>query len=100
MRWASMPPHCVGRLAKAVAYGVPVLAGDLLAATPNVPLASFSTENEVQGHCPGGLVVWLDPASKTYYFRGQQRYGANQKGVYVCRDEAKSAGMKETRSSQ
>lgn len=67
---------------------------------PTAPLASFPTEKEAQEHCQGGLVVWLDVPSKVYYYRGQQRYGATAGGAYVCRDEAKSAGMRATRSPQ
>ena len=78
----------------ALALAVPLQAATPGAATCAEPLASFSTEKEAQEHCPGGLVVWLDATNRVYYFRGQQRYGSTSNGAYVCRDEAKNAGMR------
>ena len=71
-----------------------------LGLSATAPVANFPTEKEAEQHCPGDLVVWLDLPSKVYHYRGQQRYGATASGVYVCRDEAKRAGMRATRSAQ
>jgi hypothetical protein len=71
-----------------------------LSAPPTAPVANSPTEKEAEQHCPGDLVVWLDLPSKVYHCRGQQRYGATASGVYVCRDEAKRAGMRATRGAQ
>jgi hypothetical protein len=86
---------------------VPVLAllvalwpRPILAASSAAPAESFATEKEAEQHCPGDLVVWLDAASRIYYFRGQQRYGATKGGAYVCRNEAKGAGMRAAPGSQ
>ena len=95
-----MPPLLVGWLSPAVAPMLAALTSLAVTARAAEPLSSFSTEKEAQGHCPGGLVVWLDRATKVYYFRGQQKYGSTQSGGYVCRDEAKRTGIKESRSSQ
>ena len=72
----------------------------VLAASSAAPPESFATEKEAEQHCPGDLVVWLDPPSRIYYFRGQQRYGATKSGAYVCRNEAKGAGMRAAPGSQ
>jgi hypothetical protein len=69
-------------------------------AAPKAPLVNFPTEREAQEHCPNDMVVWLDPPTKTYYYRGQARYGSTKGGAFVCRDEANHAGMRQARSSQ
>ena len=71
-----------------------------LTAATAAPLANFPTQKEAEQHCPGDLVVWLDLPSRTYYFRGQQRYGSTKGGAYVCRDEAKGGGMRAAPGSQ
>ena len=97
-----MPLTFTGLLSTALAATLQLLPELAVAAAPVEPIASFQTEKEAQERCPGGLVVWLDLATnnKIYYYRGQQTYGATKKGAYVCRDEAKSAGMRASRSSQ
>ena len=72
----------------------------ILAAAAAAPPENFPTQKEAEQHCPGDLVVWLDPASRIYYYRGQQRYGATKGGAYVCRDEAKGGGMRAAPGSQ
>jgi hypothetical protein len=102
-----------GRFAMSVAFGPLVLAlapamalSSLLwprlivAASPASPPASFATEKEAEQHCSGDLAVWLDLLSRTYYYRGQQRYGATKGGAYVCRNEAKGAGMRAAPGTQ
>jgi len=86
----------INRLVPAVALGALLWPAFSVAAA----MADFPTEKEAEQHCPGDLVVWLDLPSKVYHYRGQQRYGATASGVYVCRDEAKRAGMRATRSAQ
>jgi hypothetical protein len=63
------------------------------------PLANFPTAQEAQQNCPDDLVVWLDLPTRTYHYRGQRWYGATKNGAYVCRNEAKKAGMRATRSA-
>jgi hypothetical protein len=72
----------------------------IVAASPAAPPASFATEKEAEQHCSGDLAVWLDLLSRTYYYRGQQRYGATKGGAYVCRNEAKGAGMRAAPGTQ
>jgi hypothetical protein len=79
----------------------PRLVAAASAAPPaNFPVASFPTEKEAEQHCAGDLVVWLDLPSRTYYFRGQQRYGSTNAGAYVCRNEAKGAKMRAAPGTQ
>ena len=72
----------------------------VLAAASAAPPASYATEKEAEQRCSGDLVVWLDPPSRIYDFRGQQRYGATKSGTYVCWNEAKDAGMRAAPGSQ
>ena len=83
-----------GPLVPALALVVVLWPRLAVAASSAAPPDSFATEKEAEQHCPGDLVVWLDTASRIYYFRGQQRYGATKGGAYVCRNEAKGAGMR------
>jgi hypothetical protein len=63
------------------------LPGFAVAASPATPLANFPTAQEAQQHCPDDLVVWLDPATRTYHYRGQRWYGSTKNGAYVCRND-------------
>ena len=94
-----------GSLIPALAFTVLLWPRLVITASPaapatNFPAASFATEKEAEQHCPGDLVVWLDRPSRTYYYRGQQRYGATKDGAYVCRNEAKAAKMRAAPGSQ
>ena len=89
-----------GPLVPALALVVVLWPRLILAASTVPPPENFATEKEAEQHCPGDLVVWLDAASRIYYFRGQQRYGATKGGAYICRNEAKGAGMRAAPGSQ
>jgi hypothetical protein len=65
-----------------------------VAAPPTTPPTNFATEKEADQHCPTDIVVWLDLSTRSYYYRGRQRYGATKNGAYVCREEAKSARLR------
>ena len=56
-------------------------------------LTAFRTEEQAQTHCPKDIVVWLDPQSELYYFKGHGSYGRSNAGRYACRTEADAAGM-------
>ena len=56
-------------------------------------LTAFRTEEQAQTHCPKDTVVWLDPQSGVYYFKGHGSYGRSNAGRYACRAEADAAGM-------
>jgi hypothetical protein len=70
-----------------------------VAADPKASLANFPTAQEAQQHCPDDLIVWLDLPTRTYHYRGQHWYGSTKNGAYVCRNEAKKAAMRATRSA-
>ena len=90
----------VPALAPALVLAVVLWPRLIVAASPAAPPASFATEKEAEQHCTGDLVVWLDLPHRTYYYRGQQRYGATPGGGYVCRNETKGAGMRAAPGSQ
>jgi hypothetical protein len=60
----------------------------------------FPSEAEAERRCPGDLVVWVDPATHTYHFRGQRWYGSTEKGGYACRKEAEAQGYHRNRSGK
>src|ERR1700747_2029604 len=51
-------------------------------------LTAFPPEEQAQTHCPKDRVVWLDPQSGLYYFKGHGSYGRSNAGRYACRAEA------------
>ena len=89
-----------GPLVPALAFTALLWPRLVMAASPAAPPASFPTEKEAEQHCQGDLAVWLDLPSRTYYYRGQQRYGATKDGAYVCRNEAKAAKMRAAPGTQ
>lgn len=70
------------------------------AGSPIMPLATFQTERAAQDNCPNGIVIWVDPPSRTYYYRGQDRYGSTKGGAFACRDEANRAGLRKARGTR
>ena len=56
-------------------------------------LTAFRTEEQAQTQCPKDVVVWLDPQSGLYYFKGHGSYGRSNASRYACRAEADAAGM-------
>ena len=70
------------------------------AASPIVPLATFQTERGAQDNCPNDIVVWVDPPSRTYYYRGQDRYASTKDGAFICRDDANRAGLRKARGGR
>jgi len=83
----------VGSLVAAVALIALLRPCPVVAASPTTPPA-FATEKEAEHHCPADIVVWLDLPARAYYYRGRKHYGATKSGAYVCREEAKSAGIR------
>jgi hypothetical protein len=70
------------------------------AASPVAPLATFQTQRAAQDNCPNGIVIWVDPPSRTYYYPGQNRYGSTKGGAFACRDDANRAGLRKARGSR
>lgn len=59
-----------------------------------LPLTIFRYQDQAQRHCPSDTVVWLDFGKRTYYSKGQRKYGWGSNGSYVCRNEARSGGYR------
>jgi hypothetical protein len=74
------------------------LAGTALAAQAEAPL--FASEAEAEQHCPTDLVVWVDAATRVYYYRGQNLYGSTKTGGYACRKDLIGHGYRPNRSGR
>ncbi len=59
-----------------------------------VPLTPFRYEAQAQLHCPADAVVWLNFRKRTYYSKGQKRYGRGLDGSFVCQSEARGSGYR------
>jgi hypothetical protein len=44
--------------------------------------------------CSGDDTVWVDPAARTYYVKGEKLYGKTGAGGYNCRRQADAAGYR------
>ena len=95
-----MPLAFVRWLLSALALLALLLPGFAASTEPKAPLANYPTAQEAQQHCTDDLVVWLDPPTRTYHYRGQRWYGSTKSGAYVCRNEANKAGMRATRNAE
>jgi len=60
----------------------------------------YPSEAEAERRCPGDLVVWVDPATRTYHFRGQRWFGRTEKGGYACKKDAEAQGYHRNRSGK
>ena len=74
------------------------MAGAALAATAEAPL--FASEAEAEQHCPTDLVVWVDAATRIYYYRGQNLYGSTKTGGFACRKELIGHGYRPNRTGR
>lgn len=61
-----------------------------------LPLTTFRYEAQAHRHCPGDTVVWLDLRRGRYYLKGQSRYARGFDGSYVCRNEARDSGYRQS----
>jgi hypothetical protein len=64
------------------------------------PAHRYQTEQEAQQHCPNDTVVWLNPRTGVYHFRGHLWYGNTRDGCYECPKEADREGDRATRNGQ
>lgn len=48
--------------------------------------------------CSDDVTVWINPAAKTYYIKGDKLYGKTKPGGYNCRKQAEAAGYRASRS--
>jgi hypothetical protein len=67
--------------------------------TPN-DNQQYPTRAAAEEHCPGEVVVWVDLATRIYYYRGQDRYGSTAQGAYLCQRDVKGGGYRPNRSGR
>jgi predicted membrane-bound mannosyltransferase len=48
--------------------------------------------------CAGDETVWVDPAGRVYYVKGDKLYGKTKGGGYNCRTSVEAAGYRRLRS--
>jgi hypothetical protein len=65
---------------------VPIAAADAFTQT------KFASEDMARQHCPGAMVVWLTLPENIFVPKGDPRYGATQRGAYMCEHDAIAAG--------
>ena len=54
----------------------------------------YSTETLARVHCPIDTVVWANPRSGIYHFRGDDNYGTTKRGAYMCERDALAGGIR------
>lgn len=59
-------------------------------------LTLFSEEIAAQDHCPNDEVVWLNLPTGIWHKKGARWYGATKHGAFVCKQEAASAGDRQS----
>lgn len=52
----------------------------------------FANEETARQRCPTDMVVWLTLPGNTFVVKGDPRYGATQRGAYMCERDAIAAG--------
>jgi hypothetical protein len=52
----------------------------------------FTSEQRAQQHCPGDVVVWIDPTIGVYRLKGQKGYAKTNRGAYACKSDADRTG--------
>ena len=57
----------------------------------------FAREEDARQHCPGDAIVWQILPGNLFVRRGEPRYGATQRGSYMCEHDAVAAGDRQAR---
>lgn len=57
----------------------------------------FASEEAARQRCPTDMVVWLTLPGNTFVVKGDPRYGATQRGAYMCERDAIAAGNRGAR---
>ena len=52
----------------------------------------FASEDAARSHCPGDAIVWQILPGNLFVRKGDARYGATQRGSYMCERDAVTAG--------
>jgi hypothetical protein len=74
-----------------------VPAGAIDIAVPPPHSLSFRFEPDAQRHCPADTVVWLDVALSIYNRNDERWYGRTRDGVFMCLEDADTAGYRAAR---
>lgn len=69
-----------------------VISGAALAQTAPMTLTPYKTISSAA--CSPDRTVWIDPATKTYYIKGDALYGKTKPGGYNCQKTAEAAGYR------
>ncbi|MFW2572111.1 hypothetical protein [Legionella sp. 29fVS95] len=59
-------------------------------------LTLFSEEIAAKDHCPNDEVVWLNLPTGIWHKKGARWYGTTKHGAFVCKQEAASAGDRQS----
>ena len=57
----------------------------------------FASEDAARQHCPGDAIVWQILPGNIFVRRTDTRYGATQRGSYMCEHDAVAAGDRQAR---
>lgn len=60
--------------------------------TPAFVQTKFASEEAAHQRCPSDMVVWLTLPGNSFVVKGDPRYGATQRGAYMCERDAIAAG--------
>ena len=52
----------------------------------------FASEEVALQHCPGDAIVWQVLPGNLFVRKGDARYGATQRGAFMCERDAVAAG--------
>ncbi|HXS06355.1 MAG TPA: hypothetical protein VN723_06150 [Rhizomicrobium sp.] len=52
----------------------------------------FASESDARLHCPADAIVWQIFPGNIFVRKGDTRYGATQRGSYMCERDAVAAG--------
>lgn len=52
----------------------------------------FASEEAARQRCPTDMVVWLILPGNSFVIKSDPRYGATQRGAYMCERDAIAAG--------
>ncbi len=73
-----------------------IVAGTNFALAEEPPLTLYKTASSAA--CANDETVWVDPAARLYYLKGDKLYGKTSRGGYSCRKQADGAGYRSSRA--
>jgi len=93
--------HWAARAARGIAVGAILLfAGAAVPGWADGYPPLFTSEQQAQQHCPGDVVVWIDPTIGLYRFKGQKGYAKTNRGAYACKGDADRVGAHQAAAGQ